>query len=405
MKDLDKKLNDDIKVLFPKEELYHIKKWLTYDKEHCTPVLIFTEELGELISAISKHAGRPNVSNKDTWLHIAEELADVQIISKMIQEYFKIDDELLAKIRTLKLTVPLPVEDTPIDDNTDADIQHNEKQHGVDLDIIHNILSYEGNDVPNISNNQPVQMKPLLEQFCSEVSTMVDITNSVIEDGTRSIYTNELWVSWEDTANRKNLLIRFHARCSLIINTIAEYIKNPGIDPDCTGSYVHRQLINIINTLTWSNLDPYLWSLSGKKLKTEPIENLLSIFRTWDECFINKINVIKNKPLLRKNGSMNWGSIEYGISPDTIPTVLYNILRCIRINEHDWIKQNCDGDKFSMSGIRYAGLDHTYTPTLAIQQTIKRINDIIVPKSGNCYDLGDDFDAHLSNIFKWMKTL
>lgn len=117
MKDLGKKIRDGVTTLTCEQEKELVNAWLKYDNtREKAASLSITGELAELIAAISKYERGPADRTEENWLNIAEEIADVQIVTTMAKILYGVDDELLSKIRTLKLTVPIPeTDDTKTD--------------------------------------------------------------------------------------------------------------------------------------------------------------------------------------------------------------------------------------------------------------------------------------------------
>ena len=366
MKDLDKRLREDITALTEEKEDELISKWLAYDTRKNISGHVFTEELGELISAISKYE-RPGKSTAENWLNIAEELADVQIISKMIQKRYDIIDDLLAKIRTLKLTVSIP-EDTP--DKTE---QTREQSMSGGRNDVNEVYSYKG-------------MVDVLKEFRSSVISTRGLFNTVIVNHeTGEPCTGREWDAMS-VNERKDVLMTTLNYCEATIlyerklRRIAGTIPPPFVTTDQNQSVqqISDRAIEIIELIMGSNIDPYFWSFPKETLYAHCKvywATGIEFLANWRKCVLKCVDEICAHPILHENGrafSVDETNI-FG-DPLEVPIVLYNILSCLRMNNAAWLKNHNLGE--SVKDIRNQLISN---PNMSVDAT-NRIIDMI------CYD-------------------
>lgn len=349
MKDLDKRLKENITVLTEEKENELISEWLSYDTKKNISGHVFTEELGELISAISKWE-RPGKSNAETWLNIAEELADVQIISKMIQKRHGINDELLAKIRTLKLTVPIP-EDTPVEkgffirltdtssfpNETEENERTTDDQCSQCIDEVY--YSYEG-------------MMDVLKEFRNSVISTRGIFNAVIVDHeTGELYTGREWNAMS-VNERKDVFMSTLNYCEA---TILYERKLRGIakvtPPSCVTTIqkefeqqISDRVIEIIELIAGSNIDPYFWSFPKETLyATSKVywATGIEFLANWKRCALKCVDEICTHPMLHENGrAFSVDNNDIFGNPLEVPIALYDIFTCLRMNNTAWLKNH-----------------------------------------------------------------
>lgn len=320
MKDLKEKLETVYHGLSKREEIELCHDWISYDEAHGKSTLVFTEELAELISAVSKYDGRPEQRDYERWLHIAEEMADVQIVLTMMKEKYQISEDLLAKIRLLKLSQPIPEESPSGEKETDAQIIREDETHqktGCQDSQIDADEDWHENAMPLTSLVDRFILR--LNEFETAVDAMIDATASSLStfnggENPMFVYTNIDWAN-KSTEDREFVITKLLTKCEKIIKN-GRLIRNIARTAEISEMlppnyvYVEEQIVNTITSIIYklkgSNLDPYFWSFSKNEL-THLISgfwpNGIELLHTWRKCVSASKNSICETPMPnRKRG-------------------------------------------------------------------------------------------------------
>lgn len=373
MKDLSEKLKQPICILPEAGENAFISEWLEFDKRGANTALIFTEELAELISAISKHEGRPTRQNEETLLHIAEELADVQIISKMIQQHYNFSDELLAKIRTLKLTVPIP-SDTDAK-NEPAVANQNKSEYTADelIDLLNEFITYV-----HIASGIRTTPKTPHPRFADKDYMPAD----------KDIF--------EQIAIRYEKVIKYGKNLSEA-NNLLNFLSYPQTQE------ISMAIRTAIDQLRYSEIDPCLWSISEEKISSQCMKSWvwgLLILSVWLKCLRARVdNICYQQPA----DTIFWiNTFDTFDQPFEIPITYYKLICYLRSDNKTLLKSDVDVlDSFSTT-------TRKLITTSALEQIVDEIIHVAPAIEGILFAEFNDplnLDCKLSAISTYLQRI